>query len=300
MSGFTLIKTIEVKNTLGECILWDEVNQCTWWTDIHNAVLYKYHFNTEQLEKFALPERLCSFGFIENDERLICAFESGFACYNPIAADIQWLYKPEEGFSNTRFNDGRVDRQGRFWSGTMVEGESATDANGKNTKASLYWIGKNNIHGKALSDIQISNSLCWSQDSKTVYFADSPTQQILAFDFDAESASFSNKRVFATLQGENDPDGSIIDAEGCLWNAHWGGSKVVRFSPTGKVIAQIDLPVTQPTCVCFGGPNLDLLYVSTAREGLSEEQLKEQPGAGNVFVFEVGCNGLMENRYLKL
>lgn len=297
MSEFTLLNIIKVNNILGECILWDERSQSTWWTDIHSAVLYRYSLQDNALEKFALPERLCSFGFIENDERLICAFASGFALYTPRSAILEWIYRPEENFSNTRFNDGRVDRQGRFWSGTMVEGEHATDANGEDVKGSLYWIG-NNKHGKALSDIQIPNSLCWSPDGNTVYFADSPGKQICAYDFDSESATLSNQRVFASTEGPADPDGSVIDAEGYLWNAQWGGSQVVRYSPKGEISAVLDLPVTQPTCLCFGGPRLDILFISTARENLSPEQLAGQPEAGNVFVFQTPYKGLPESQYI--
>lgn len=300
MSEFTLLNIIKVNNILGECILWDDSSQSVWWTDIHSAVLYRYSFNENTIEKFALPERLCSFGFTENDERLICAFASGFAFYTPRSATLEWLYRPEEKFSNTRFNDGRVDRQGRFWSGTMVEGEQATDESGKNVKGSLYWIASKEggkEHGKVLSDIQIPNSLCWSSDSQTAYFADSPSKQICAYDFDTESATFSNKRIFVTSEGPADPDGSVIDAEGYLWNAQWGGSQVVRYSPQGEINAVLELPVTQPTCVCFGGPNLDILFVSTARENLSKEQLEEQPEAGNVFVYKSYINGMTESRF---
>lgn len=295
MSDIKRLKTISVNNTLGECILWNEQTQSTWWTDIENAVLYEYAFDSEMLQKFALPERLCSFGFIENDSRLICAFASGFAIYDPKTAHIQWLSKPEESHIGTRFNDGRVDRQGRFWSGTMVEGEGR-DASGQPVLGSLYWISDTE-QDKALSNIQIPNSLCWSPDSNTVYFADSPTKEINAFDFNPDNGVFSNKRTFATTTDESSPDGSIIDAEGFLWNAQWGGAKVVRYSPQGENVFELPLPISQPTCMCFAGPKLDLLFISTARAGLSKAQLEEQPEAGNVFVFQTGFKGLEESRY---
>ena len=296
MNDFTLLKVIEVGNLLGECILWDDIGQCTWWTDIHNAMLYRYRPADAALEHYALPERLCSFGFIENDERLICAFASGIALYSPFTGQREWLYRPELAYSGTRFNDGRVDRQGRFWSGTMVEGATATDADQREVLGSLYWVSATS-HGKTLGAIRISNSLCWSPDAKTVYFADSPCKTINAYDFDTATAAFTNPRAFAVTPGKSAPDGSIIDAQGCLWNAQWGGSSVVRYSPSGEILARLELPVSQPTCMCLGGPELNWLFVSTAREGLDAVQLAAQPEAGNVFVYQAPFKGLRENRF---
>jgi L-arabinonolactonase len=130
VSGFSLVRTIPVQNTLGECILWDEETQSVWWTDIHESRLYRYRYASASLESFSCPERLCSFGFIASDSRLVCAFASGFALFDPVSGDVQWLYRPEREYRGTRFNDGRVDRRGRFWAGTMVEGDGR-DAQGR-------------------------------------------------------------------------------------------------------------------------------------------------------------------------
>jgi L-arabinonolactonase len=295
LSGFSLLTTIPAGNTLGECILWDDRSRCAWWTDIHAAVLYRYAHATSGVEHYELPERLCSFGFIGDDDRLVCAFASGFALYAPTSGELRWLYRPEKDFRGTRFNDGRVDRQGRFWSGTMVEGD-ARDAAGRPTRGSLYWISGGERR-KALGDIAISNSLCWSVDSSILYFADSPTRRIMAYAFDRVTGALGGGRLFADTSGDGEPDGSIIDADGFLWNARWGGSKIVRHAPTGEVDAELDLPVSQPTCVCFGGEDLDLLFVSTAREGLSPESLEAQPEAGHVLVYQTAYRGLPEDRY---
>jgi L-arabinonolactonase len=130
-----------------------------------------------------------------------------------------------------------------------------------------------------------------------VYFADSPSAQICAYDFNTETAGLSNRRVFASTTRGSVPDGSIVDAEGCLWNAQWGGGRVVRYSPEGRLQGQLDLQVSQPTCVCLGGKHMDTLFVSTARIDLSAEQLAAQPQAGNVFVFTTPHKGLQEARY---
>ena len=296
MAEFTLLRVIEVGNLLGEGILWDEQQQCVWWTDIHNAVLYRARNDGSSVEQFKLPERLCSFGLVENDSRLIVAFASGIALYSPASGAIEWRYRPEADYRGTRFNDGRVDRQGRFWSGTMVEGEIATNAAGERVLGSLYWVSAR-AAGKALGDIRIANSLCWSPDASTLYFADSPTRTIRAFDFDAATATLSNARDFVRTPATAAPDGSIIDAEGCLWNAQWEGACVVRYSPAGKEVARLELPVTQPTCVCLGGPALNQLYITSAREGLDAGQLAAQPLAGSVFVYQTDCTGLPESRF---
>lgn len=296
MSAITLIGTIPVKNLLGESILWDERGQCVWWTDIHNAVLYRYAHARSDLQRYALPERLGSFGFIESyDTRLVCAFASGFAFYDTASGEIDWLYRPEQDVEGTRFNDGRVDRQGRFWSGTMVEGE-AIDAAGQPTKAGLYCISATECR-KVLGDIGISNSLCFSRDGTILYFADSPTRRIMAYALDPVTGKLGEGSVFASIRGEGAPDGSIIDAASCLWNACWGGSKLVRYTPDGEPDCVLELPVSQPTCLCFGGPDLDLLFVSTAREGLGPDRLEAEPEAGNVLVYKTKFRGLPEDRF---
>jgi sugar lactone lactonase YvrE len=294
MSRPKLVGTVAARNTLGECILWDGVARSVWWTDIQEATLYNNVPGTPELRRYALPERLCSFGFVEGDPRLVCAFESGFALYEPASRDLQWLYRPERGFTGTRFNDGRVDRQGRFWSGTMVEGD-ARDGAGEPVKGSLYWVSAAG-HGRVFGGIDISNSLAFSPNADILYFADSPRREIRAHDFDAGTGAVGSGRRFVELEA-GVPDGSTVDAEGCLWNASWGASRVVRYRASGAVDVVIDVPVSQPTCVCFGGERLDLLFVSTAREGLTDAELEAQPLAGDVLVYETDYRGLPESRY---
>lgn len=295
MAEIKLLQTIEVANTLGECILWNETQQAVWWTDIHNATLYCFEPHGAQLQRFTLPDRLGSFGFTDNDEQLICAFASGLALYNPVNGGIEWLAKPEEKHRGTRFNDGRVDRQGRFWAGTMVEGD-ARNERGEPVKGSLYCLSGNKCR-HMLGDISIPNSLCWSLDGNTLYFADSPTQIINAFDMNTATGEIDNRRIFAQCDGASTPDGSVVDADGCLWNAQWGGSKVSRYSSGGKKTCEIALPVSQPTCMCFGGANMNWLFVTTARENLDASQLTTQPNAGHVFIYETPFKGVAEPRF---
>jgi L-arabinonolactonase len=285
----SLISTVAVRNTLGESVLWDEISQQLWWTDIHERRLYCYDPVRATPEWFALPERLCSFGFIANSDRLIAAFETGFAFYHPRSGILDWLKRPLHGAGKLRFNDGRVDRQGRFWAGSMVEGDGEP-------RAKLYCLkgGVTEVH---LNDIMICNSVCFSPDGRSMYFADSPHRTIFRFNLDVDTGALSNQQVFARTPVGAFPDGSNVDVEGHVWNAHWGAGRVVRYSPKGEVSGQIDLPVTQPTCIAFGGKALDLLFVTTAREGLSATALAAQPQAGDVFVFKTNVKGMAEARY---
>jgi L-arabinonolactonase len=284
-----LVDIIEVGNTLGEGVSWDPIDQRVWWTDVEERRLFRHDPRQRSLQTFDLPERLGSFGFVAGSDEIVAAFQSGFAIYHPESGRVDWLDRPDHGAKNLRFNDGRVDRQGRFWSGSMVEGK------GKPT-AKLYCLlgGEAQVH---LTNIAISNSICFSPDGRHLYFADTPQRAILRFDIDPDTGSIGNRRIFARTPPGAFPDGSNVDAQGCVWNAHWGAGRVVRYALDGSIDREINVPATQPTCIAFGGPNLDMLYVSSAREGLSADALAAQPHAGDVFVYKLDIKGLPDPRF---
>ncbi len=284
-----LHEIISVGNMLGEGVLWDPLGQRTWWSDIQGRRLFRYDPQDRALESFDLPERLCSFGLIQGSDEIIAAFESGFARYHPESAQLHWVSRPGHEAGNVRFNDGRIDRQGRFWAGSMVEGKG--EAQGK-----LYCLDGNHLRVR-LTGISISNSICFSPDGKQLYFADSPQRTILRFDLDPVSGTIGNRQVFATTPKGAFPDGANIDAEGCLWSAHWGAGRVVRYAPDGSISAIVEIPTSQVSCVAFGGAALDLLFVTSAKEGMSDATLKGQPHAGDVFVYKVNVEGLPEPRF---
>jgi sugar lactone lactonase YvrE len=285
----TLVDTVKVGNTLGEGVLWDNIGQKVWWTDIQARLLYRYHPRSRGLERFELPERLGSFGFIEGSDAIIAAFESGFARFHPESGALDWISRPAHAATNVRFNDGRVDRQGRFWAGSMLEGRGMPS--GK-----LYCLdaGQPSEH---LHSIHISNSVCFSPDGRHLYFADTPKRTIVRFDVDPASASLSNRQPFVTTPEGAYPDGSNVDAAGHVWNAQWGAARVMRYAPDGSVSGSVELPVSQPTCIAFGGEALKHLFVTTARQDLGAEALKGQPQAGDLFVFETDVQGCIEPRY---
>ena len=286
------VKIIRAGNTLGEGVLWDVETESLWWTDIQERRLYRYDWNREALNSFATPERLCSFGFVEGSDRLIAAFESGFALFNPLDGATVWLARPEADRGGMRLNDGRVDRQGRFWAGSMAETAAGAE------KANLYCVDESGRAHLRKSGITISNGICWSPDGSWFYFADSPRRTIWRFAFDAASGGISGRRVFAETPEGAFPDGATVDAEGFLWSAHWGAGRVVRYAPDGRIDRFLDVPASQPSCVAFGGPKLDLLFVTTARQDLKEDALQREISAGDVFVYNIGIAGLPEERFL--
>ncbi len=286
-----LIDIVPLANTLGEGVLWDPLHQRVWWTDIQERRLFRFDPKRRALERFELPERLGSFGFVEGCDDIVAAFESGFAYYHPESARLDWVARPDHGAGNIRFNDGRVDRQGRFWAGSMVEGA------GKPT-GKLYCL-RGGIPQVCLTDIAISNSICFSPDGKHLYFADTPHRTILRYDLEGATGAISNRQVFAQTPPGAFPDGSNIDSQGHLWNAHWGAGRVVRYAPDGSISGTIDVPATQPTCVAFGGENLDLLFVSSARQNLSPAALAGDNHAGDLFVYKLDVRGLADSRFVR-
>ena len=288
-----LIDIIRVGNTLGEGVQWDDMTETLWWTDIQASLIYSYHPATGELVKSPTPERLCSFGFVRNEQEFVAAFDRGLALYNPVSKGITWLTHTGFG-SGIRFNDGKVDRQGRFWAGTMVEDRDPIIF----PEGNLYSLDGRYRLRKQESDIGISNGLCWSPGSERLYFADSSRRIIYNYDFDPESGTIDNRKIFVMTGNGAFPDGADIDCDGCLWSAHWGAGQVVRYTPAGKTDLALDLPVSQPTCVTFGGNDLDLLFITSAKEGIKDAELRKQPEAGDVFVFQAGISGLPTSRFI--
>jgi L-arabinonolactonase len=291
MAMLTPIDIFKVGNIVGEGILWDSRRALLWWTDVQGRQLHRYDWTRGSLQIFDTPERVGSFGLVAGSDRLIAAFASGVALYDPFVQTIEWLARPESIGPGIRFNDGRVDRRGRFWSGTMVESEHS------GTGGCLYSIGVGAETRCHLSGVQISNGLCFSPDGTRMYFADSPTRAISVFQLTEPAGVLGPPRVFAKTPEGAFPDGSAIDAEGCVWSAHWGAGCVVRYTPEGGIDRTLQIPTCQPSCVCFGGPDLDVLCVTSAREGLDGKTLQAEPNAGDVFLYRAGVKGLPESEY---
>ncbi len=272
--------------------MWNDETRRVWWTDIEESLLLEYDLESDTLTTWNTPHRVASFGFVENDDRLIVAFDRGIALYDPPSGAIDWLVGPGALAKGLRFNDGKIDPVGRFWVGTMVEDSNAAIATG-----SLYSFDAAAGLTEQLDTVTISNGLSWSPDGSVMYHADSPKRQIRAYNFDAVHGTVSGGDVYAQTANGAHPDGSAVDSEGGLWNAQWGGGRVVRYSANGRESQAIDMPVSQPTCVAFGGTGLDLLFVTSARAGLSGERLAGETMAGDLFVYQTNFIGLPAGRF---
>ena len=285
---------IDCRNTLGECILWCDRTLSLLWTDIEGATLYRYASESRTLQTFAMPERLASFALTDDDDRLLLGLESQLAYFSFSSGLITPICDVEPDLPSTRINDGRCDRQGRFVFGTFNQ------AGGHAPLASFYRLNHDlTLERLPLERIAIANSICFSLDGCTMYYCDSPAKEIRCCDYDLATGSVSGERRFADLAGEPGvADGSLIDADGYLWNAQWGGARVVRYAPDGSVDRIVTMPISQPSSVAFGGPRLDQLYVTTARAGLSPETLAEEVGAGSIFhAHAAGIAGLPADRF---
>jgi sugar lactone lactonase YvrE len=216
----------------------------------------------------------------------VCATEKGLQFWDGKGSTLQFITHPEEDKAGARFNDGKVDHAGRFWAGTM-DPPNATSA--------LYRLDADLSVHRMVEGVTISNGIGWSPDNRHMYYVDTLRHTVYDYCFDLQSGEISDRHVFLQVnKGFGVPDGLTVDSQGFVWVAFYDGWKVVRYSPEGREDMRLELPFSRPTCPAFGGPELDRLYLTTAIDGLSEEELKRQPLAGALFVLEPGVKGLPE------
>lgn len=275
---------------VGEVPVWCDRDNLVWWMDVRRPRLQSFDPVTGFHEVFVLPGKALGSYALREEGGMIVAQEDGIYAFVP-GTERTLLVDPEPEATDNRLNDGRCDRRGRFWLGSMNDKQRTDDG-------SFYRIGTDLSVQKFFDGINIPNGVAFSPDDTTMYFADTPKRMIWAFDFDIEEGVISNRRIFADLTANpGRPDGSVCDAEGFLWNAEFAGKRIVRYAPDGTVDRVVDMPVTNNTCVGFGGPARDLLYVTTAWQGLSDEQKATEPDAGGLFCLDIGVKGLEEPRF---
>ncbi|GAB3765258.1 SMP-30/gluconolactonase/LRE family protein [Ramlibacter monticola] len=282
---------VDAGDRLGECALWCEQAQAFWWTDIEGSKICRLQADGS-VRDWQLPERVGSFAFCAGSaSRLLLGLASGIAVFDTADASLSAVTPVEADQPATRINDGRCDRQGRFVFGMYNPKEEGIGG--------IYRVHADlRVERLALPAAAVANSICFSPDGATMYYADSPTRTIWSLAYGADGR-IGTPRVFVQLGAdEGYPDGSCIDAEGSLWNAQWEGRCVVRYDRDGRPTERIALPVSRPTCPAFGGPALDTLYVTSARGGLARERLREEPHAGGVFAATTRWHGLPESRFV--
>jgi L-arabinonolactonase len=283
------IASPDVRNILGEGVIWDARSSSLLWTDIESNQIWLLD-STGRTSAVKTPERVGSFALRERGG-LVVAFASGFAFWHPETGRREDIAPFEAHLPSTRLNDGGTDRQGRFLAGGMDEKE------GKPLSSLCRLDFDLSLH-TLLTDICCANSLCFSPDGRLMYFADTHQGVIWRFHYDIDAGIPSGQQVFATFEDQpGSPDGSCVDADGCLWNAQWNGGRVVRYTPAGVIDRVIELPVRNPTCVAFGGAKLDVLYITTARYLMRPEEIEAEPLAGALFAISPRVTGLPSKRF---
>jgi sugar lactone lactonase YvrE len=265
------------RDVLGEGPCWVPAEGRLYWFDIQGRCLNWHHPDSGASGVIDLPMR-SSAAASRTRGGLIMATEAGLATFEPRSERVD-VIEPIVLPPGFRTNDGKIDPQGRFWWSIM-------DDDGGRRPGAIF-LTTPDCTTRVLEGIHIANTVCITADGATLYLADSKQQTIFAYDLPGLT-----RRVFASTDGDTAPDGSALDVEGFLWNAQWGGARLVRYAPDGAIDRIVRTPVRQPTSCAFGGPELTTLYVTSAREGLSTEQLAGEPDAGGLFAFEPGVAGL--------
>lgn len=277
---------VDCRADLGEGPLWDVGRQVLWWVDITRRQIHCTDAHGHD-RVFPAPHDLGCLA-VRSGGGLAVTMRNGFHFFDPDTGVFTPIRDPESDIPENRFNDGKPDRQGRFWAGTMHE-------SARHPTGALYRLDTDLSCHRMVSSVHCSNGLAWSPDSRTMYYADSARATVWAWDFDPASGSIENRRVLIdTTELGGVPDGAAVDIEGCYWLTVPRTGKIVRYDPQGGAMRTITLPTDLPTCVTFGGPNLDILYCTTAVLGRGEAELAGQHAPGGLYAIDPGVRGIAE------
>jgi len=276
----------KIKARLGEGAFWNHKTQELYWVDIEDQMLHIYNPQTKKNRSLPTPSKI---GTVvpKNTNETIVALQDGIYTMNIKSGDIVLLSDIESGLTENRFNDGKCDPSGRLWVGSMA-------LKMQSYRASLYMVDTTGNAQLKLDKVTISNGIAWSSDQKTMYYIDTPTGMIRAFDFDNEIGAISNERIVVKVPNSMGfPDGMTIDSEDMLWVGMWNGNAVIRCNPkTGKIISKIEVPAHNVTSCAFGGKNLDTLYITTASIDMTKKEKAACPLAGCLFKADPGVKGV--------
>lgn len=284
MDGWAL--ALDARAALGESPLWDAARQQLLWVDIEAGCVHAWEPASGRQQSHALGQRVGTV-VVRRSGGWIVALQRGLAAYDPATGRLELLADPEGDNADVRFNDGKCDPAGRFWAGTMTFSRTPGAAN-------LWCLDRDLTCRRMLGCVTTSNGIVWTSDRRTMYYIDSYTWRVDALDYDLDSGAIAHRRPAVVVPREmGKPDGMAIDSEGMLWVAHYRGGRVCRWNPAnGQLLRTLRLPVTLTTACALGGPALDDLYVTSARVGLSAEELAAQPLAGGIFRIRVDTPGV--------
>jgi L-arabinonolactonase len=284
-----VICVAHTQDVLGEVPRWHPLERALYWIDAFKPAIHRLDPARGKLESWTPPEKLGSFAPCVGGGLLI-AGRGGLAHFDPPTARLDRIADPEDGGGVNILNDGRCDRRGRFWVGSMSK--TMERASG-----CLYRLERGHLEA-ADDGIWVANGVCWSPDDTRMYLADSHVKTIFVYDFDLAAGMIGPRRVFTTMADRPGvPDGSSVDTEGFIWNAVFDGGCVVRYAPDGRVNRTVCLPVSRPTACTFGGTDLATLYVTTARFRIAPDKLAAEALAGGLLALDVGVQGLPEPLY---
>jgi sugar lactone lactonase YvrE len=278
----------DARCVLGEGPVWVEREAALYWVDIKGRKILRLDAQ-QQLTEWTTPMRIGSIAPLA-ETGFIAGTDEGIAIIHPDADLYEIILRPEDDRPGNRLNDGKVDRQGRFWAGSMDDSQ-------RRASGALYRVDANRTINRVDDDYRIANGPAFSPDGRTMYHSDTGRNVTYIFDLAADGEA-TNRRVWLRHDPTGGhPDGMTVDREGAVWIAFWGGWCVRRFSPDGECLQTVRLPVEQPSSCAFGGPHLDRLYVTSARESLTHAQLEMQPSAGGLFMLEAGVQGIAERPF---
>ncbi len=286
----TIDLLVDAKNVLGEGPVWDVTEQRLYWVDILGRTVQRCSARGEELQTWRVPGDVGALALRKSGGAIV-ALRDGFFALDLATGSCSRIAEPIKE-SGTRFNDGKVDRRGRFFAGTMDYAE-------KESIGALYRLDGDLSYACVERSVMVSNGPCWSPDDRIFYFTDTWTDTIFAYDYDIETGVATNRRAWHSTSGEPGyPDGSTVDADGCLWTAHAYGSCIYRYTPAGDVDRVIEMPVPNVTSVMFGGRALDVLFVTSMVQPTVGEPGPLLPGAGGLFAITgLGVCGLPETRF---
>ena len=283
---------IASRNQIGESPVWSVSENSLYWVDVEGESIQRWREQDRSVQRWDIGEAVGCIG-LRKRGGLVGASRTGFFFLDVVSGKTTPISDPEADLPDNRFNDGKVDRRGR-----LLGRHAQLPRIPKCASGALYRLDPDLSIRRMEEGLRCPNGMAWSPDDRLMYLCDTWTRRIFVYDFDADDGVPRNRRLFAELtENEGFPDGLTVDADGCIWNAHYNGWRITRYAPDGKIDRIIRMPVQHVTSLTFGGPGLGTLYVTSSHLRLSEEERSRQPVAGHVFACEPGVRGIAEPQF---
>lgn len=304
MNGYPVIDhrvdcIVDCRDSIGEGAFWSVEDAALYWLDVPMpSRIHRFEPATGAYVSWPVPEMVTAMAR-RRDGTLLVAAQSGLNVFDPASGEYRHLATLEPGRPKNRSNDGAPDARGRFWIGTMQNnlGRNGEAIAIEASTGSLWCVEPGKPAVAAIDELGITNGIAWSPDGSRLYVVDSLLDRIYACDFDMGTGAVGPRRLFNDAVGLGTPDGNAVDARGYLWSARWDGHCVARIAPDGAIDHVVPMPASRVTSCAFGGPELDTLYVTTARLGIDEATARRYPQQGGLFAFRPGVSGLCRPAY---